>query len=374
MIGTIINSPNVRNSTPSTFLQSEKKYLFLNKVIETNSSPKIFPVIDFHNRTKSLNENKKFQNMWDEAIKTTKLKLRDCNKENTYQNLHPVIRETNIKIEALQRLLGKSDHLFENTYVKNEKNVKKTAKDNTPQKITVLIDRCKNLLEKTTKNSQHIATLDERVRVTLDKADLDHTLLNLKNTEFPPTVFYTKPELSDAEKLNIIINFQLPKEIKRIKGSKIPRQIKNTNPVDNQYSNHKTHDKDMMLKNSKSDFNTIRTKKINGKKIELYTSGKTIKSTEHTQNHQNIKIERTPSKSTKLHNAFKSVQEQNNSNTRLQKHRIRTPDNIRAQDSFLMKIHQEMERNSKKIDSLREDISVKNQKMDMIKDRILARK
>ncbi|VEB63285.1 Uncharacterised protein [Providencia rustigianii] len=52
MIGTIINSPNVRNSTPSTFLQSEKKYLFLNKVIETNSSPKIFPVIDFHNSGK----------------------------------------------------------------------------------------------------------------------------------------------------------------------------------------------------------------------------------------------------------------------------------------------------------------------------------
>ncbi|MTC59026.1 hypothetical protein GKR50_03220 [Providencia rustigianii] len=307
MIDTIINSPNVRNSTSSTFLQSEKKYLFLNKVIETNSSPKIFPVIDFHNRTKSLNENKKFQNMWDEAIKTTKLKLRDCNKENTYQNLHPVIRETNIKIEALQRLLGKSDHCFENTYVKNEKNVKKTAKDNTPQKITTLIDRCKNLLGKMTQNSQYITTLDERVRVTLDKADLNHTLINLKNTEFPPTVFYTKPELSDSEKHNIIINFQLAKEIKRIKGSKIPLRVTSIHKASNTSLMIEPQNKNLALKNSKPDTHIIKTKKINGRNIELYTAEGAVKSKNHPRDNLNTGVEKPALKNTKTKNTFKSV-------------------------------------------------------------------
>lgn len=118
---------------------------------------------------------------------------------------------------------------------------------------------------------------------------------------------------------------------------------------------------------------TIKTKKINGNLIGLYTSGSTVKST--TDMTKNRSTENQPiKKNISSKKTFNSRLEQEKSINRLQNHRTQQPIMPQLQDEFVMNINKEMVRNAQQIEALKTDIAVKKQKAEIIKQRISARK
>ncbi|HHR6045464.1 TPA: hypothetical protein ACS8DH_001956 [Providencia alcalifaciens] len=127
------------------------------------------------------------------------------------------------------------------------------------------------------------------------------------------------------------------------------------------------------IQETKSTSQTIKTKKINGNLIGLYTSGSTVKSTtDMTKNrsteNQSIK------KNISSKKTFNSRLEQEKSINRLQNHRTQQPIMSQLQDGFVMNINKEMVRNAQQIKALKTDIAVKKQNAEIIKQRIAARK
>ena len=127
------------------------------------------------------------------------------------------------------------------------------------------------------------------------------------------------------------------------------------------------------IQETKSTPQTIKTKKINGNLIGLYTSGSTVKST--TDMTKNRSTENQPiKKNISLTKTFNSRLEQEKSVNRLQNHRTQHPIMPQSQDEFVMNINKEMVRNAQQIEALKTDIAVKKQKAEIIKQRISARK
>ncbi|HHR5885158.1 TPA: hypothetical protein ACS78C_002642 [Providencia alcalifaciens] len=127
------------------------------------------------------------------------------------------------------------------------------------------------------------------------------------------------------------------------------------------------------IQETKSTPQTIKTKKINGNLIGLYTSGSTVKST--TDMTKNRSTENQPiKKNISSKKTFNSRLEQEKSVNRLQNHRTQQPTMPQSQDEFVMNINKEMVRNAQQIEVLKTDIAVKKQKAEIIKQRISTRK
>lgn len=127
------------------------------------------------------------------------------------------------------------------------------------------------------------------------------------------------------------------------------------------------------IQETKSTPQTIKTKKINGNLIGLYTSGSTVKST--TDMTKNRSTENQPiKKNISSKKTFNSRLEQEKSINRLQNHRTQQPIMPQLQDEFVMNINKEMVRNAQQIEALKTDIAVKKQKAEIIKQRISTRK
>lgn len=239
--------------------------------------------------------------------------------------------------------------------------------DQTPEKFSTLIKRCKKLVETRSQIAQDLNKLDENTREKSDKAELEYTLFSLKNTEFPPTRFYIYPELNDAEKQEIIINFQKPKIILPVKGSRIPLKIHHR-PSSQADINTSKERKNPPL-------SEIKIKNINGRKVELMELEGKIK----LASKANIKIANTPTILKENSKSQTPFIKQKMSIERLQKHRSKqisqpSPLPNEKPHPFVAEIQNMMEDNQKQINILMKDIGNQQQKANEIKARILSRK